>query len=442
MKTSIHRGLGFGTGLAIVLLLGGCPAPAPPPTGDTVAVQEVASGFTSPLGFAIPDDGSQRKFVIDQIGLIVILDPNDNRVQTPFLDLRSRMVNLSAAYDERGLLGLAFHPNYADNGRFFVAYNAPLDPNDPNEFNSRLRLAEFAVSQNPNLADPNSERVLLQLLKPQANHNGGQLTFGPDGFLYFSIGDGGGAGDVGFGHTDAIGNGQDRTNLFGSIIRIDVDAGDPYAVPPDNPFAADPNARGEIWAYGLRNPYRFSFDQAGQNRLFAGDAGQNLMEEVDIVVRGGNYGWNIREGTLCFDPSAPADPPQNCPDVGPNGQTLIDPIIAYRHTDAQGNPAGIAVVGGYVYRGTALPNLAGQYVFGDFSRSFLQPNGAVFAARQLPDETWEMNELAIADRPNSRLNRFVLGFAQDADGELYVGTSQNLGPAGNTGVLYQIVPAP
>jgi glucose/arabinose dehydrogenase len=350
---------------------------------------------------------------------------------------------VTTATDERGLLGLASHPQYAQNGRFFVVYNAPVRPIDPAGFDDIWRLSEFHVSANdPNRADAASEAVLLEILKPQGNHNGGQLAFGPDGMLYASIGDGGQASDVGPNHTPGIGNAQDLTNLLGSLLRFNADTPGTLTVPPDNPFTADPSVLPQIFAYGLRNPWRFSFDMGGSRRLFCADAGQSLFEEVSIVQSGDNLGWNIKEGRHCFDPDTPADPPATCPNVGANGRPLIDPVIEYAHRDASGQQAYLAVVGGYVYRGSAVPDLAGRYVFGDWSRLPNTPDGTILVAEEDAAGAWQFNELPIATSANGRLNRYVLAFGQDLEGELYVLSSQSFGPAGATGQVFKIVRAP
>jgi hypothetical protein len=314
-----------------------------------------------------------------------------------------------SAFDERGLLGLAFHPNYAQNGRFFVYYSAPLREGAPAGFDHTSHISEFRVSGDPNVADPASERILLQVDQPQFNHDGGTVAFGPDGFLYISLGDGGGADDVGLGHVEdwyeanAGGNGQDiQQNLLGSILRVDIDAGAPYGIPADNPFAGIPGCADgcdEIFAYGFRNPYRFSFDLGGDHRLFAGDAGQNLWEEVSIVDKGGNYGWNVKEGTHCFDTENPDVSPPECPDtVGGGhpraGDPLIDPVIEYANHHQPGG-LGAVVVGGFVYRGTVLRQLSGRYVFGDWSREFEEPDGTLFVASPRKKGLWLMQELRI-----------------------------------------------
>ncbi len=419
-----------------------------------VGLRTVADGLTSPVTLASPGDGSGRLFVVDQAGLIRVLTPDGALRPEPFLDLRSRMVTLMAGFDERGLLGLAFHPQYAANGRFFVYYSAPLRAGAPAGFNHTSNISEFRVSSaDPNRADPASERVLLQVDEPQFNHNAGTLLFGPDdGDLYISLGDGGGANDVGLGHVadwfadNGGGNGQDVTqNLLGSILRIDVDRGAPYAIPADNPFAGTPGCADgcdETWAYGFRNPYRMSFDSGGSHQLFVGDVGQLSWEEVNIVSAGGNYGWNVKEGTHCFDAENPNQEPAACPDIvgaghPRTGDPLIDPIIEYPQARLGG--PGVAVVGGHVYRGSALPQFRGRYVFGDWSRSFGQANGSLFVAKSRKRGLWQMQELRVATSPTGRLNARLLGFGQDAAGELYALTTNNTGPTGTTGRVLKLV---
>ncbi|MFZ6029034.1 MAG: PQQ-dependent sugar dehydrogenase [Chloroflexota bacterium] len=406
----------------------------------TVGVELVAEGFTSPLGLVAAGDGSGRLFVIDQVGEIRILTPQGKLMDEPFLDLAKRIVMLATDYDERGLLGLAFHPRYAENGRFYVYYSIPLRADAPSDWNHTSRISEFHVSQeNPNAADPASERIILEIDQPQMNHNGGQIAFGPDGYLYIPLGDGGGANDTGTGHTPVLGNAQDTSRWFGSILRIDVDGGDPYAIPADNPFEGQQGLE-EIYAYGFRNPYRIAFDTGGEHQLFVGDAGQNLWEEVDIVTRGGNYGWNIKEGTHCFDPESANDSPPDCPETGPLGEDLIDPIIEYPNAHQQ-DGLGLVVIGGLVYRGEAIPALQGRYIFGDWSTRWGQPNGVILIASPPTDgKMWPFQELRLRGRENQRLESFLLSFGQDEEQELYVLTSDTPGPAGHTGKVYKLVP--
>ena len=410
--------------------------------GNTVGLQLIASGLTSPVTMAIPNDSTNRKFIVDQAGKIYIIDANNNLLSTPFLDVSSKLVSLTASYDERGLLGLAFHPNYASNGRFFIFYTAPKGATVETDFDSETHISEFHVSNtDANQADPNSETILLVIPKPESNHNGGSLLFGPDGRLYISVGDGGAANDVGVGHTANLGNAQDKSKLLGKILRLDIDSGSPYVIPSDNPFVNITGVRGEIWAFGLRNPYRMSFDTGQDHRLFVADVGQNLYEEVDIVTGGGNYGWNIKEGNHCFDPNNANTPPATCASTGSDGETLKNPIIEYSHTDSSGNKFGSAVIGGYIYRGSAISGLAGNYIFGDLSTTFSTADGSLFAASESADGTWTYQQLTITGESSTRIGKFVKGFGQDKDGEIYILTSQNVGPSGTTGQVYKIVAA-
>jgi glucose/arabinose dehydrogenase len=412
------------------------PGMMPPPTGEPlgrVGLELVADGFTSPVLLAEAPDDTGRLFVVDQTGVIQIIDAGGQTLDAPFLDIRDRMVDLMDDFDERGLLGLAFHPDFATNGRLYVYYSAPLREEAPDEFDHTSHISEFTVTANGDQVDLNSERILLQVDEPQFNHNGGMLAFGPDGYLYISLGDGGGANDVGPGHSP-MGNAQDLEMLLGKVLRIDVDGGEPYGIPSDNPFVGT-DGRDEIWAYGFRNPFRFSFDLENDNRMFLGDAGQNRWEEVDIVERGGNYGWNIREGAHCFNPQSPDEEPAMCPETGARGEQLIDPILEYQNANVMGG-LGLVVIGGFVYRGDAIPELQGDYVFGDFGSTFEMPSGLLFAATESEDGTWEMRPLEIA---NDAVDAFVRAFGQDRAGEIYVLTAASPGPTGTTGSVYRIV---
>jgi hypothetical protein len=248
------------------------------------------------------------------------------------------------------------------------------------------------------------------------------------------LGDGGGANDVGMGHVSG-GNAQNTSTLLGKILRIDVNmnnTGAAYGIPADNPFVNEKGFLPEIWAYGLRNPYRISFDSAG--RLFVADAGQNLWEEVDIVSKGGNYGWNIREGTHCFDPNRPKESPASCPDIGRKGEPLLGPVIEYDHNNRT------VVVGGYLYEGKALMPLAGSYVFADWSSSFAKKDGKHNKAKPAGEGLWKVEEIRVADRPGERINEYIRSLGQDDEGEIYVLTSDVGGPTGDTGKIYKMVP--
>jgi glucose/arabinose dehydrogenase len=407
---------------------------------NRVGLQLVADGLVNPVLLVSSGDGTARRFIVDRIGLVRIATSRDEVLDEPFLDLRDAIVRLEDDYDERGLLGLAFHPAYETNGKLYIYYSAPLRRDAPEGYDHTARLSELTVSDPAaNRVDPTSERILLEIDQPQANHNGGSVAFGPDGFLYLSLGDGGEANDVGLGHPP-LGNGQDARTLLGSILRIDVDHGDPYAVPADNPYVGREGAD-EIFAHGFRNPYRMSFDLAGSRELFVSDAGQNRWEEIDLVTRGGNYGWNVREGTHCFDRDDADQEPASCPTVGWDGEPLIDPIVEYQNANVEGG-LGVVVVGGYVYRGTAMPGLAGDYVFGDFSATFDAPQGRIFAASASDDDdgTFVMRELTVEGRDGEGLGAYLLGFGQDDLGDVYVLVSEEPGPTGRTGRVYRLVP--
>jgi glucose/arabinose dehydrogenase len=442
-------------GATVAIAGSAAPVQAQEADSPSVGLRLVADGFTSPVALVEAPDGSGRLFVVDQAGVIRIITAAGNLLPQPFLDLRSRIVPLMPAFDERGVLGLAFHPRYADNGRFFVYYSAPLRLGAPAGYNHTARVSELRVSAaDANRADPASERIVLEIDKPQFNHNGGTLLFGPrDGYLYISIGDGGGANDVGLGHVEdwyaanAGGNGQDiQQNLLGNILRINVDGGAPYAVPADNPFAGTPgciDGCDEIWAYGFRNPYRMSFDQGGARDLFVGDAGQELWEEVSIAVKGGNFGWNVKEGTHCFSTDNPDESPPECPDTvgSPHpraGEPLIDPVIEYANHHQPGG-LGATVIGGHVYRGQTLPQFFGRYIFGDWSREFEEPDGSLFIAMPRKKGLWNMQQLRVATSPTGRLGHYLLGFGQGSDGEMYVLTTDQTGPSGTTGKVYKLV---
>lgn len=439
--------------------IGPSPLGGPIPIGLAV----VATGMVSPVQLVQPDK-IELRFVVDQIGLVHVLDAGGTRLPQPFLDVRGRITPLNAGGDERGLLGLAFHPDFRKNGRLFVFYTAP--PRVPG-YNNTITISEFRadVAAGPNKNKimkrevprliAGSERVVLQVDHPQANHNGGTVAFGPDGYLYISIGDGGGRDDDNpLGHVpdwyadNAGGNGQDiEANLLGNILRIDVDRGAPYAIPRDNPFVGRPGLD-EIWAYGFRNPYRFAFDTKHGHALLVGDAGQELWEEVSVAERGGNYGWNVKEGTHCFDAEAPTVVPPDCPTVDPTtGEPLRNPVIEYPNTKntAFGNDLGLTVVGGEVYRGNDVHALRGLYVFGSAAtRTLPSPlapptpgSGRLFASPMSGFPLWTMHELRVDG--TDPIGYFVKGFGIDRAGEVYVMASKILGPSGTTGAVLKIV---
>ncbi|MEW5870987.1 MAG: PQQ-dependent sugar dehydrogenase [Chloroflexota bacterium] len=374
--------------LTLVLCLGLAFAvviPASAGAASPVAVQDVhinlnqlvASGFTQPVQLTNAGDGSGRLFVVEQIGRVRIIK-NGAVLPAPFLDIAS----LISCCGERGLLGLAFHPNYSSNGYFYVDYTRAAD--------GATVVARYSVSAgNPDLANPASATVLLVAPQPYSNHNAGQILFSPvDGYLYVALGDGGSGGDP-------LNSGQDTNTLLGSLLRLDVDGGAPYAIPPDNPFVGQPGAD-EIWAYGLRNPWRFSFDRLTGD-LYIGDVGQNLWEEIDFQAAhtpgGTNFGWRCKEATHLYNFSG------NCA-----SQTLTDPIAEYDHT------LGVSVTGGFVYRGRDYPALRGRYFYADFG------SGRVWSLYQASQDPllWSPPELELT----SGLN--ISAFGEDENGELYV----------------------
>jgi glucose/arabinose dehydrogenase len=399
----------------------------------------IADGFVSPISVEEINDGSGRLLIADQIGVIQVLTREGKLLEEPFLDLRDRLSEINQGFDERGLLGLALHPEFPENGKFYVYYSAPLRPNGPDKWNHTSHVSEFKISSgDKNKADAASERVLLQIDQPQFNHNSGRVVFGPDGYLYIGSGDGGGANDVGLGHPPE-GNGQHLQTLLGKILRIDVNHGDPYAIPGDNPFRNGPGLP-EIYAYGLRNPWGMTFDRGGTRQFFVADVGQDAFEEVNIIERGGNYGWNIREGFHCFDPKSPTDPPEDCPRTGARGEPLLDPILDYKNLKAHRQDGeGISVTGGYVYRGKAIPELQGRYVFADWSRYWPKAEGVFFVA-SYENGKWSRQELSLASHPKATIRAYILSFGEDAQGELYIMTNDTNSLIGRNGRVYKLAP--
>jgi len=395
--------------------------------GLGLAGQQVASGLASPVGIERTDAG--RRYVVDQIGEIRRLT-DDGLAREPVLDVGDRLAE--GAGREMGLLGLALHPDFEDNGRAFVRYSGPPGEEAPSGYSHSFVLSEFHADEDRTTFDPDSERVLLTIPEPQSNHNAGSVTFGPDGYLYVGVGDGGAAGDQGRGHVEdwyggvTGGNGQDVTeNLLGSVLRLDVDGASdgsedrPYAVPDDNPLVDGPGLD-EQYAWGLRNPWRFSFGPDG--RFFVADVGQSSWEEVNVVERGGNYGWNVREGPDCFRAS-------DCPTETNDGEPLRDPIVTYPHGGAE--ISGISVIGGYVYEGESLPALAGRYVYGDY-----RANGQLFVASEGEDGEWSTTTV-----PIEGIGSLLTSFGRDRDGELLVCTTDGGGANTRDGAVYRIVAA-
>jgi glucose/arabinose dehydrogenase len=438
---------------------------APVRTGGVkIDLEKVTDGLTSPLKGVLAPGQPGRLFVIDQVGRLVSVDLASGR-QTTVLDVKARLVPLTGNYDERGFLGTAFHPDYAHNGLLYTYTSEPVSaaPSFPTTLppgttpNHQNVLAEWHVADpaNPEApVDPASRRELMRVDWPQSNHNAGDITFGPDGLLYVPMGDGGAADDQGVGH--AGGNAQNPSNPLGKVHRIDVNGRDSangqYGIPPQNVFAGRPGLVGEIFAWGFRNPWRMSFDRK-TGKLYVGDVGQNDLEEVSIVVSGGNYGWNYKEGALFFDPNGTAagravpDPVRETP------PGLQDPIAQY-DTALEGH----AFIGGFVYRGNRVEELRGRYVFADYSRIATFPAGPSNYGRimYLSDETRHglrqaievrgfaeaATRLGLTDpaRPPAAFPQTlaVMGMAEDARGELYVIGNRIGVPNGTGGVVLRI----
>jgi glucose/arabinose dehydrogenase len=412
-----------------------------------VNLQTVASGLAAPV-ILVPDPVQPaRLYIVDQVGLVRVADQGQ-LLDTPFLDMTHLVVPVRVNYDERGFLGLAFHPDFADPnspgyGQFYTYASEPVQGQadftvelPSGTMNHQSVVREWLWDGLGEQVDPNSSREVLRVDQPQSNHNGGHIAFGSDGFLYIGFGDGGSANDTAAGH-GTQGNGQNINTVLGSILRIDpldpnstmasanpVGANGAYRIPIDNPFVGIEGID-EIYAYGFRNPYRFSFD-ALSGALIVADVGQNHVEEINFVHAGRNYGWNIKEGTFAFDPLT-AD--AGLPLVDPS---LSDPVVQYDHDD------GLSVIGGYTYYGAELPEFWGQYLCGDFSRQFSAPEGRLFVADLFAGTIQELL-IGAAGRP---LDLFVKGFGQDLDGEVYLLASTALGPVGDTGVVLKIVASP
>ena len=358
---------------------------------DSSGLKTVAAGLNFPLYLTTAHGDDNRLFIVEKGGLIRIIK-NGTLLETPFLDIH-RLVSTGG---EQGLLGLAFDPGYATNGRFYVSYT---------DTSGDSKIVRYSVSGNPDIAQTAPDRVLLTIDQPFANHNGGNIVFGPDGYLYIGMGDGGSG-------NDPHGNGQDKTDLLGSLLRIDVRPQDDYTIPGDNPFISLPSARPELWDIGLRNPWRFSFDRKTGD-LYIADVGQNAREEINVAPsaqgrgKGINYGWNIMEGTIC---TPGVDP--NCNKTG-----LTLPVLDYDHSN--GN---CSVTGGYVYRGSAIPGIQGTYFYADYCaglvKSFVYRNWAATDHKE-----WK----ALSPGGN------ITSFGEDGQGELYILTSQ--------GDVYRIIAA-
>jgi glucose/arabinose dehydrogenase len=447
----IHTFTVLGTVVLLsTLILPGCQKDAKEPNLNAVDLQLIAEDFVSPIQVT-SSHNSERLYVVDQIGKVWVIDRNGYKRPTPMLDISSRLVTLNPSYDERGLLGIALHPEFKTNGRFFVYYQVPPRAGGPvpgASWNNLSRISEFKVLPDVLRADMNSERIILEWDDPQSNHNGGTLLFGLDDYLYISIGDGGRANDTGPGHVDdwylvnGGGNAQNiEANFLGKILRIDVDAGNPYGIPAGNPFIDKPGLD-EIFAFGFRNPYRMSFDFRGTKQLIVADAGQVLWEEVNVISKGGNYGWNVKEGNHCFSTADSSKELASCPTVDNRGKSFIDPVLELNNWKNPRGGKATTIVGGHVYRGTAIKSWEGKYVFGTFSQTPTTPNGELFIATMQGAEgsSWSYEEVSLKSYPND-LGHYLRGFGEDDDGEIYVTVSSKAGPDGNTGKVFKLVAA-
>jgi len=349
-------------------------------------LEQVATGLSFPVFVTAAPGDTSRLFIVEKGGTVRVVK-NGTLLPTPFIDLGARVTTGS----EQGLLGMAFHPT---DGRVVLSFTVPGPTGG-----GRSRVATFTTGANPDVLDPASEALVLEVDQPYTNHNGGDVAFGPDGYLYFGLGDGGAGGDP-------QGHGQSRDDLLGSILRLDLDHGLPYTVPASNPFVGQAGIRPELWNWGMRNPWRFSFDRANGN-LYIADVGQNAWEEVDVQpassAGGENYGWAELEGTHCYGGGG-------CSSAG-----TVLPVTEYNHDD------GCSITGGYVYRGTAIPAIAGTYFYSDYCegwvRSFVYQGGRATEAKSWPD-------LATGQQ--------VTSFGQDARGELYIAVAN--------GTIYRIAP--
>ncbi|NWI08783.1 HIPL1 protein, partial [Crypturellus soui] len=390
-----------------------------------LCLEEVANGLRNPVAMVHANDGTHRFFVAEQVGLVWTYLPDRSRLEKPFLNISEAVLTSPWEGDERGFLGIVFHPKFKFNGKVYVYYSVEV------RYEERIRISEFRISPaDMNTLDHGSERIILEVEEPASNHNGGELLFGDDGYLYIFTGDGGMAGDP-FG---TFGNAQNKSTLLGKVLRIDVDNNDRgplYRIPPDNPFVDDPRARPEVYAYGVRNMWRCSFDRGeprtkeGKGRLFCGDVGQNKYEEIDIVEKGKNYGWRAREGFSCYDKKLCTN----------SSMDDVLPIYAYPHK------MGKSVTGGYVYRGCESPNLNGLYIFGDFM------SGRLMSLKENHDTgEWQYSEICMGTGQTcmfpgliNNYYQYIISFAEDEAGELYFMSTGIPSATARAGVVYKVV---
>ena len=481
---------GFLAGLAIGVAGLAAAARAAAPGLD---VELVADGLISPIDVTFAPDRSARRFIVDQTGLVQILAANGTLLPAPFLDISKRVV-IQSAFDERGLLALAFHPRFTQNGRLFVHYSAPREgPNIcvgedgqvpaepagcPLQY-SRV-VSEFRVSADDvNRVDPSTERVIFKMAWPGRKHNGGGLAFGPDGMLYIGLGDGGfvhgpaGTDEAAFSVAPALLFGdklaQDLSTMYGKILRIDVDRSMPYSIPPNNPFFGRDGIPGEIYAWGFRNPFRIAFDRGGDRAMYVSAPAETLFEATYKVTEPGNYGWAAKEGTHCLARTSPFAPPvtQACttdaqcpvgPQVttcgrqgvctcsarGPQGEPIRLPVVEYLNPAVE-NPRsriagpgfGKASVGGHIYRGKKIAWLRGKFVQGDFALNKL--DGQILVADPgAPGQLWKLRRAFVFNSADPAKAGFVKSIGEDADGELYAVTGL-FTPTGLRGRVWKII---
>ncbi|MES2426549.1 MAG: PQQ-dependent sugar dehydrogenase [Bacteroidota bacterium] len=404
----------FSSNLSLIILLGGVSLlllpsyilkKPKPVKSDLLAptlnlkAEQVISGLQAPLDMAFPGNGDI--LVAEQTGKIRLIK-NGKLVDEPLLDISSKLVK-TMPVDVRGLLGFAIHPKFNSNHKVYVFYSAPLTAEGADH---KTVVAEYTLSNNSTPVDPNSGRILFTVDDPGQGDNGGCLKFGPDGYLYIAMGDGGGGGDK----HGPIGNGQNKNTLLGKILRIDVNSTSTYNIPKDNPFVGKADVKAEIWAYGLRNAWRFSFDKATK-QLFTSDVGEGAWEEQDIIEKGGNYGWRMIEGNHCFNPKI------DCDFTG-----TIKPIAEYDHKN------GVCVIGGYVYNGKQLPAIKGKYFFADWTGPiyYIEKNNA----------EWQRGKVELQNYP---ANLKITSWGEDPSGEIYVITNGGTLLADVKGAIYKIV---
>ncbi|KAM9801628.1 HHIP-like protein 1 [Neosynchiropus ocellatus] len=410
-----------------------------------LCLQEVANGLRNPVAMIHADDGTHRFFVAEQLGYVWVYLANGSRIDRPFLNLTQAVLTSPWTGDERGFLCIALHPRFTEVRKAYVYYSISVKKEE------RIRISEFTLStHDDNQLDHSSERTIIEVAEPASNHNGGQLLFGHDGYLYIFIGDGGRAGDP-FGK---FGNAQNKSVLLGKVLRVDVnnnDDGAPYSIPSDNPFLGETETRPEIYAYGVRNMWRCSIDRGdlatglGRGRMFCGDVGQNKYEEVDLIVKGGNYGWRAKEGFSCYDrklcQNSSLGECHGVLSLSLRYKSLalppddVLPIFAYPHK------LGKSVTGGYIYRGCQMPNLNGLYIFGDFM------SGRLMSLKE--DATtgeWQYNEICMGRDQTCRFPklinsyyRYIISFAEDEAGELYFLATGAPSAKARAGVIYKIV---